>query len=315
MTERQQGTSRLDLEPLDAQLSSIQPGGGVCMAIELGWGRLRRWYLQAFRPAYVQRMRALRICEPLGCPHEVLDPRDLKFYRNRTGDCWRPENDPFRWRDRLPFTRAGLAELLLLSAGGLVVAVALGAIYPPLAIAGLVLVGLVVWFFRDPHRRVPTEPGLVVAPADGKIVAIEQIEYDPFVEGPAVMVGIFLSVFNVHVNRVPVTGRVIGATYSPGKFLNALRPRSAQENERLAIRFEENQAPYRRFVVRQIAGAIAPNRVLGAPGGSPLARSALWDDQIGIQNRVDLAGASGDFGDAGSDRSVRQGWQYGDCEF
>ncbi len=287
MTERQLGTSRLDLEPLDAQLSSIQPGGGVCMAMELIWGRLRRWYLKAFRPTYVQRMRALRICEPQGCPTEVLDPRDLKFYRNRTGDCWRPEDDPFRWRDRLPFTRVGLAELLLLSALGLLVAVVLGAIYRPLAVTGLVLVGLVVWFFRDPYRSVPAEPGLVVAPADGKIVAIEQIEYDPFVEGPAVMVGIFLSVFNVHVNRVPVASRVIGITYTPGKFLNALRPRSAQENEQLAVRLEENQAPYRRLVVRQIAGAIARRIVCWVRPGEILSRGARFG-MIKLGSRTEL---------------------------
>ena len=90
---------------------------------------------------------------------------------------------------------------------------------------------LIVWFFRDPPRRIPTEAGLVVSPADGKVVAIDEIEHDEFLGGPAVQIGIFLSIFNVHINRAPVAGRVIGVRYRPGKFLNALRPESARENE------------------------------------------------------------------------------------
>ncbi len=146
------------------------------------------------------------------------------------------------------------------------------AIYWPLAVAALLAAALVVWFFRDPPRSIPVEPGLVVAPADGKVVAIEQVAYDPFVEGPAVVVGIFLSVFNVHVNRAPVAARVIGLTYTPGKFLNAMRSRASQENEQLAVRLEENQPPYRRYVVRQITGAIARRIVCWVRPGDQLTR-------------------------------------------
>ena len=69
---------------------------------------------------------------------------------------------------------------------------------------------MIVWFFRDPPRRVPTAAGLVVSPADGKVVAIDEIEHDEFLGGPAVQIGIFLSIFNVHINRAPVAGRVVG---------------------------------------------------------------------------------------------------------
>src|SRR5208283_3843674 len=99
---------RVAVEPLDPQVASIQPGGGVCMRIELAWGRLRRRYLKIFRRGYLARMEATREGVANRCPHEVLDPRDLKFYRNQGGYYWEPEDDPFRWREHLPFVREGL---------------------------------------------------------------------------------------------------------------------------------------------------------------------------------------------------------------
>ena len=73
-----------------------------------------------------------------------------------------------------------------------------------LAIGPAVVLGLIVYFFRDPPRRVPTGPGLVVSPADGEIAEITPLEHDEFIGGPAVRIGIFLSIFNVHLNRAPV---------------------------------------------------------------------------------------------------------------
>jgi phosphatidylserine decarboxylase len=119
------------------------------------------------------------------------------------------------------------------------------------------LLGLVVYFFRDPPRRVPPEPGLVVAPADGKVCEVTRVERDDFVGGPAVRIGIFLSIFDVHLNRAPCRSRVIELRYSPGAFLNALRRASAEKNENMWIGLEEDAPPYRRIVVRQISGAIA----------------------------------------------------------
>src|SRR5436305_1374635 len=100
-------------EPLPANIRSTQPGGGLCYSIELAWGRLRRCCLKFFSRQYVRRMRELRRGEPTGVPHEVLDPRDLKFFRNQTDCHWLGDDDPFAWRDRLPFARWGLAELQL----------------------------------------------------------------------------------------------------------------------------------------------------------------------------------------------------------
>lgn len=275
------------LEPLDPQLTSIQPGGGGCMRIELAWGGFRRWWLKTFRPRYVARMAATRRGDPSPCPHEVLDPRDLKFYRNICECHWDPADDPFAWRDRLPFARPGLAELLLMVGTCAFLSAALAWIFWPAAIVPAVFGLFFLWFFRNPRRAIPLEPGLVVSPADGKVVTIEEIEHDPYVDGPVVLIGIFLSVFNVHVNRAPIAARVIGLTYRRGKFLNALRAASVRENEQLAVRLEEDAPPYRRMVVRQIAGAIARRIVCWLKPGDPLDRGELFG-MIKLGSRTEL---------------------------
>jgi phosphatidylserine decarboxylase len=249
MSEQLATEKRRPLQPMDPRITSIQPGGGFCMALELAWGRWRRWYLRCFRPGYVQRMAAVRRHDPLGCPHEVLDPRDVKFYRNLTGDCWSERDDPFAWREHLPLARVGLAEVVV----GVTTCALLGALLAwfswPLAILPLGLGLFVAAFFCNPRRSPPADPGVIVAPADGRVVSIDELAHDEFIDGPAVVIGIFLSVFNVHINRSPVASRVIGLTYSPGKFLNALRSQSARENEQLALRLEQSEPPHRPVVV------------------------------------------------------------------
>ncbi|HUG67736.1 MAG TPA: phosphatidylserine decarboxylase family protein [Pirellulaceae bacterium] len=256
------------IETLPPEIKSIQPGGGVCMRIELAWGHFRRWYLKAFRRRYLADMLATREGAINTCPHEVLDPRDVKFYRNQGGYYWSAENDPFGWRDRLPFARAGLAELMILGGSMFVLTVTLALVFWPLAI-GSALIGLsIVWFFRDPRRIIPSESGAVVSPADGHIACVEDVD-DEFIGKPAVLIGIFLSVFDVHINRASMDATVVGLRYRHGKFLNALRPESARENERMEVRLEQNSFPHRRYIVRQIAGAIARRIVCWiAPGDS-----------------------------------------------
>ncbi|MBI3862678.1 MAG: phosphatidylserine decarboxylase family protein [Planctomycetia bacterium] len=283
---------------MDPQITSIQPGGGVCMRLELAWGHIRRWYLKTFRKGYVARMASLRRGDRNVCPFEVLDPRDVKFYRNLGGYYWEPHDDPFAWRDRLGFARSGLTELWLVTGAFFAAAALLNLLLivlianlsslpgGALAIWGLRLVAsvpavlglFIIWFFRNPHRNIPREPGVVVSPADGKIVHIEEIAHDDFLGGPAVEIGIFLSIFNVHINRVPVSARVIGLRYRKGKFLNALRPESSRENEQLAVRIEASAAPHRRMIVRQITGAIARRIVCWVKPGDVLAAG----DQFGM---------------------------------
>ncbi len=289
---------RAPVEPLDPQLVDIQPGGGVVKELELVWGAVRRWYLRTFRKRYVERMRSLRRGDQNRCPHEVLDPRDLKYYRNQGGFWWDERDDPFRWRDRLPFARVGLAELVIWGGGALALAAASAWAATHLAgpwsgvwwvVSGaLAVVGLlVVWFFRDPPRKIPQDAGVVVAPADGKVVSIERLDEPDFVGGPAVQIGIFLSIFDVHLNRVPVDCRVVGLRYRRGKFLNALRPESARENEQLTVRLEETRPPHRRMVVRQIAGAIARRIVCWVRPGEELPRGARFG-MIKLGSRTEL---------------------------
>ena len=254
------------------------------MRVELAWGYVRRWYLWTFRRRYVERMQRLRRGDTNQCPHPVLDPRDLKFFRNRPGYAWNLKDDPFTWRDKLPFARVGLAELILCGGSLLGLAVLLLAVVVwqrpggwwtalfGVDIAVLaVLGGLIVWFFRDPKRRVPTDPAAVVAPADGLIDSIRDVDDDEFIGEPAVRISIFLSIFNVHINRVPVRCRVLGLKHRRGRFLDARKPESSTQNEQLAIYLEQVGDVRRRMIVRQITGLIARRIVCWLKQGDELA--------------------------------------------
>lgn len=272
-----------ELEPLDPQLTWTQPGSGVIVHLELFWGKIRRYWLKTFRRGFVRRMAETRQGDTNGAPIEILDPRDLKYYRNQPGYWWNKEDDPFQWREKIPFARWGLAELFafsLICFGGAGVCCwlagmegisAAGRWAGHLSATTLTVIGiLIVWFFRDPPRKVPQEAGIVIAPADGKVVEVVELEHHDFIGGPAVQIGIFLSIFNVHINRMPASGRVIGVNYTPGKYLNALRPESARENERVEIRMEQRGEPHRGMVVRQITGAIARRIVCDLKPGDEL---------------------------------------------
>ena len=291
-------TGPRELWPMDSQLKDIQPGSGVVIHLEKAWGGVRRCWLKTFRRGYVARMAACRKGDFNPSPHEVLDPRDLKFYRNQGGWHWDLSDDPFAWRDRLPFARVGLAELFLMCGGSTAATLglawwanqsagALRVLAILLAVTCAVICGLIAWFFRNPRRISPPAPGLVVSPADGKITDIEEIAFDDYIGGPATKIGIFLSIFNVHINRAPIAGRVTGLRYRPGKYLNALRPESARENEQLAIMLEENQAPFRGMIVRQITGAIARRIVCWLKPGDELGRGEQFG-MIKLGSRTEL---------------------------
>jgi phosphatidylserine decarboxylase len=272
---------------MPGNIRSVQPGGGVCYQVELAWGRWRRWYLESLRKSYVLRMAALRKGSTDGAPHEILDPRDLKYCRNQCSCYWDSADDPFQWRERLPFARWGLAELQLMGIPLLVLTAIVAYYVWWLAWIPAIPLGLVVWFFRDPPRRVPEGPGLVVSPADGKVAEITRLAHDEFIGGPAVRIGIFLSIFNVHLNRVPVACRVVALRYSPGEFLNALNPESALRNENIWIGIEETAASRRRMAVRPIAGAIARRIVCRLRPGDELARGEKFG-MIKLGSRTEL---------------------------
>jgi phosphatidylserine decarboxylase len=158
----------------------------------------------------------------------------------------------------VPLTRHGFKELLIGSVVLALVAIGLGFAWWPLA---LLVIPVFIWliaFFRDPERTVPMEQHAMVSPADGTVSDITQIENDPLLGGPAVRVGIFLSVFNVHINRSPCDGKVLSVEYKKGKFINAMRHNEASdENESNTIVLGEPQGGKPIAVVRQIVGLIA----------------------------------------------------------
>ncbi|MBL6723852.1 MAG: phosphatidylserine decarboxylase family protein [Rubripirellula sp.] len=275
---------------MDPQLTTIQPGGGVVMSIELAWGKVRRTLLRLFRRGYVRKMAETRQGTRGTLPFEPVDPRDLKFYRNQNTYWWSESDDPFTWRDGLPFVRVGLAELIILGGGFLVLAVLASLWWLPAGLPPLVLSILIAWFFRDPNREVPTQLGTVVSPADGKLVQIETIE-DPEL-GTCVQFGIFLSIFNVHANRSSLPGRVVAVRYRPGKFLNALRPESARENENLDIVLIDNEeiqpdGTPRKFRIRQITGQFARRIVCWVRPGDVLNRGEMYG-MIKLGSRTEL---------------------------
>ncbi len=289
-------------EPLDPSITSIQPGGGDVMEVELAWGRVRRWYLKTFRKSYVEEMARVRRGTTNTAPHEVLDPRDMKYYRNLGGYSWDRKDDPFAWRDNIPFARPGLAELLIYSFltfgwAGITAFVLVRFPYSPwlgilgwLLVATLTVIGLlIVWFFRNPQRRIPEGDHLVVSPADGKLVLIERVAHDDYIGGPAVKFGIFLSIFNVHTNRTPIASRVVKIAYFKGKYLNALKPESAKVNEKLELSIQGTQAPFRPMIVRQIAGAIARRIVCWVrPGEEQLSGSLFGMIKFGSRTELVL---------------------------
>ncbi|MBN2291300.1 MAG: phosphatidylserine decarboxylase family protein [Pirellulales bacterium] len=274
-------------EPMPADLDSVQPGSGVCYRIELAWGRCRRWYLKRFRPGYVERMARTRRGSTDGAPHEILDPRDLKYCCNQCTCHWREQDDPFAWRERLPFARWGLAELQLMGWPLLALTILTGYFFWYLAWIPAIPLCLIVWFFRDPPRHVPEGEGIYVSPADGKIAEITRLEHDDYIGGPAVRIGIFLSIFNVHLNRAPAATRVISIKYSRGEFLNALNPESALRNENIWVGLQETGPPYRRSVVRPIAGAIARRIVSVLRTGDVIERGEKFG-MIKLGSRTEL---------------------------
>ncbi len=154
--------------------------------------------------------------------------------------------------DKLPLAAAGWLYLLpaLFMA---VVASVLGVwwLAAPLWLAA----GFVAFFFRDPARQGDAGPGAVISPADGRVVVAEEVDCPEMPGGRALMVSIFMSLFSVHVNRVPMSGRVERVLYHPGGFMPADRRGASDGNERLAVRIKSPAGPT--ILVAQVAGLVA----------------------------------------------------------
>ncbi len=154
-------------------------------------------------------------------------------------------------------------------------------------LVAFVLVLLALWvayFFRDPERTGDRGANLVVAPADGKIVMITNVDEPAFIKGQATRISIFMNVFNVHVNRYPVDGTVRYLHYNPGKFLNAAAEKSSLENEQMSVGIESHG---RKLVVRQIAGLIARRIVTYSKDGEQV-KQGVRMGMIRFGSRVDV---------------------------
>jgi len=186
------------------------------------------------------------------------------------------------------FAREGLLFIViavLLAAGGY--ALALNRRSWPLWLLAFVLTVLALWvayFFRDPERMGERGKQLVIAPADGKIVQIAEVDEPAFLQSKAQRISIFMNVFNVHVNRYPVSGTVQYVHYNKGKFINAAADKASLENEQSSVGIETES---NRILVRQIAGLIARRIVTYSKVGERVNQG----DRMGIirfGSRVDV---------------------------
>ena len=170
-------------------------------------------------------------------------------------------------RTAFPIANAGYA-LIIGAAFATAVLAILG--FTTLTLIGLVITFCICGFFRDPDRIIPDEQGIVVSPADGKVILTKITDNTPFYSGKTMKISIFMSVFNVHVNRIPYDGRIKKIDYHPGKFFSANLDKASLENEHNAVFVEMDNA--KALCVVQVAGLIARRIVCQAQPGDHVMR-------------------------------------------
>jgi phosphatidylserine decarboxylase len=178
-------------------------------------------------------------------------------------------------RERLPF---------LIGVTVLTVAVALLKV-GWLTVLMVALALQVFWFFRDPNRIIPTGEGLIVSPADGKVIELSEAKEERFLNDRAIKVSIFLNLFDVHVNRIPCAGRIRAIRYQPGTFLAANKDLASTQNEQNAILLET--ASGRTVVFVQVAGLVARRIVCWVKEGDAVAQGSRFG-MIRFGSRTDL---------------------------
>ncbi len=185
---------------------------------------------------------------------------------------------------RWPFTRYGTGTLLLFSGILLALSAALGRLPGYWWLVPLPLLAFVLAFFRDPERQAPEGEDALVAPADGLVADIVEVD-DPDLRERATRIGIFLSVFDVHVNRVPCAGEVEAVSHRPGLCLDARHPQATEKNRAATIVLRRPDG--RRLALRQITGLIARRIVCPARVGDRLARGERYG-MIRFGSRTEL---------------------------
>ncbi|PSJ17193.1 phosphatidylserine decarboxylase [Nitrosomonas supralitoralis] len=175
--------------------------------------------------------------------------------------------------------------------GWLHIAIAFSAAFGAVFLAGWlwsipfwIIAFFVLQFFRDPPREIPTDRNAILAPADGRIVAVEKTQ-DPYLEREAVKISVFMNVFNVHSNRSPVDGEIHDKWYFPGKFVNADLPKASLENERNALWIKADNGADVTCV--QVAGLIAKRILCQVSPGDHMTRGQRFGF-IRFGSRVDV---------------------------
>ena len=148
----------------------------------------------------------------------------------------------------------------------------------------LIITLFITFFFRDPRREVPQGKNIVISPADGKIVAIKDIHENDYLKQDVKQISIFLSIFDVHVNRVPVSGKIESIKYNPGKFHIAALPKASLENEHTAMIISDGNT---KILVKQIAGFIARRIVCNVKPGDVIKKGERYG-LICFGSRVDI---------------------------
>jgi len=151
-------------------------------------------------------------------------------------------------------------------------------------VLSLIFFILIVQFFRNPKRNTPDDDNAIIAPADGKVVVIEEVEETEYIKGKCRQISIFMSPVNVHVNRYPVSGEVLYEKYHPGKYLVAWHPKSSTENERTTVVVAHKNG---NVLFRQIAGALAKRIVCYSKVGHKATAGAEFGF-IKFGSRIDI---------------------------
>jgi len=154
-----------------------------------------------------------------------------------------------------------------------------------LALFFLAVTIFVSCFFRDPERVIPEEKGALVSPADGKVLGVSVVQESEFAAEKMLKVSIFMSIFNVHVNRIPDNGRVTDIAYYPGKFFSANLDKASRDNERNAVSMEIGRG--RKLIVVQVAGLIARRIICKIRKGDRLSRGERFG-MIRFGSRLDV---------------------------
>lgn len=170
-------------------------------------------------------------------------------------------------------------------ASSLVIVLAAVVLTGPIGWLLMVLPVFIAYFFRDPKRNPPQDPTVVVAPGDGKVIAVREVEEGRYLKRRMRRISIFLSIFDVHVNRVPCAGRVKGVFYQPGKFLIGFHEKASEQNEQNTILLEGRGGKELLFV--QIAGWVARRIVCTLKAGDQVTPGERFG-LIRFGSRVDL---------------------------